>query len=340
MDLSELHFDLPQELIAQQPVEPRDGCRLMVLEREKQTIKHDRFFNIGQYLQKGDVLVFNDSRVLPARLIGHRGTSKRELLLLKDLGQGKWEVMIRGKIKQGDKIDFPQDLSCEVLNHQKDVYHVQFNQTGQDFIQTTEQIGQTPTPPYIKQVVKDPEQYQTIYAKESGSAAAPTAGLHFTRELLDKLTELGIQQEFVTLHVGLGTFQPIKTEKIEDHQIHSEWYSILTDTYGRLLAAKSDGRRIIAVGTTAVRVLETIMSSDFQYLDEDGIITGETRIYIYPGYKFEAVNAMITNFHIPNSSLLALVYAFAGQDFIKRAYQEAIDKKYRFFSFGDAMIIG
>lgn len=334
-----MNFDLPKELIAQEPSAPRDHCRLMVLDKKTKTIKHDRFFNVGDYLRKGDVLVFNDSKVFPARLIGMRDSSKREVLLLKEYGEGEWEVLIGGKIKAGDVIDFSKNLSCEIVERREDVFVVRFNKIGLDFLGIVEQIGLTPTPPYIKQLIDDPEKYQTVYAKDLGSAAAPTAGLHFTQELLDKLADQGIQQEFITLHVGLGTFQPIKTDKVEDHQIHTEWYSVDPDTLQRLKDAKQEGRRIIAVGTTSVRVLETIFDPEPRTPSPESRISSETSIFIYPGYQFKAVDAMITNFHTPYSSLLALVYAFTGQDFIKDAYQEAIEEQYRFFSFGDVMFI-
>ncbi len=333
MKKESLYFDLPKELIAQEPVEPRDACKLMVLEKNTGAIQHEHFFDLGNFLQPGDVLVFNQSKVLPARLVGTKGEAKKEVLLLKELGGAEWEVLIGGKIKVGDVIHFKEKLFAEVLEKQEGTYKVKFSQTGPVFLDTLFRIGLMPTPPYMKQLIGDNDKYQTVYAKELGSAAAPTAGLHFTDELLEKLKQQGIQQEFVTLHVGLGTFQPIKSEIVEEHAIHSEYYEVKHDVYKRLKQAKEEGRRIVAVGTTSVRVLETIFSQ------EDPQLQAETSIFIYPEYKFNAVDALITNFHTPYSSLLALVFALAGKEHIKQAYQEAISKQYRFFSFGDAMFI-
>lgn len=343
MKTSELQFELPPELVAQTPVDPRDHCRLMVLDRQDRAIRHDQFFDLGDYLKEGDVLVFNQSKVLPARLIGRREGSKREVLLLKDLGGGDWQCLVGGKIQSGDNIHFAQGLQAEVQTKGEGTATLRFTQTGLDFLQTIQKIGLVPTPPYIKQFTGNPDLYQTVYASKLGSAAAPTAGLHFTQHLLDELKAKGVQQEFVTLHVGLGTFQPIKTEDVEEHPIHSEYYEIEPDVLSRLKKAKEEGRRIIAVGTTSVRVLETVFS--LRHSRDDGNpgdqspVSGETSIFIYPGYQFKAVDALITNFHTPGSSLLALVYALAGQDFINEAYHEAIAQKYRFFSFGDAMLI-
>jgi S-adenosylmethionine:tRNA ribosyltransferase-isomerase len=333
MKREDLFFDLPKELIAQEPVEPRDACKLMVLNKNTGAIQHERFFDLGSFLQPGDVLVFNESKVLPARLIGTKGEAKKEVLLLKELGKAEWEVLIGGKIKEGDVILFKEKLFAEVLEKSEGTYKVKFSQSGPVFLDTLFKIGLMPTPPYMKQLIGDNDKYQTVYAKELGSAAAPTAGLHFTDELLEKLKAQGVQQEFVTLHVGLGTFQPIKSDIVEEHAIHSEYYEVKEDVYARLKQAKEEGRRIIAVGTTSIRVLETIFSQ------EDPKLQDETKIFIYPGYSFKAVDGLITNFHTPYSSLLALVYALAGESHIKQAYQEAISENYRFFSFGDAMLI-
>lgn len=334
MKRDELYFDLPHELIAQKPAEPRDSCRLMVLNRADHSIKDDLFYNIGNYLKSGDVLVFNESKVIPARLAG-----EKEVLLLKDLGGGRWEVLIRGG-KEGERINFDEGLECEVVKKSGDVFEVQFNKSGLELLNLIEKIGQAPTPPYIKGVLNDKTLYQTVFAKEPGSAAAPTAGLHFTKALLGKLEDMGVKQEFVTLHVGLGTFQPIKTNRVEDHKIHTEWYSIDKEVLERIQQAKMRGNRIIAVGTTSVRVLETVFSKPAKFSSYPlSTISGETDIFIYPGYEFKIVDAMVTNFHTPYSSLLALVYAFAGQGFIQSAYQKAIEQGYRFFSFGDAMFI-
>lgn len=338
MDREELNFDLPQDLIAQEPIEPRDACRLMVLDRKDQSIKHEIFSSITNFLQEGDVLVFNDSKVLPARLLGKLGDKDREVLLLKEEKAGAWEVLIGGKVTIGDIISFSANLSCSVKERREGTFLVNFTQTGTEFLQIIQAIGKAPTPPYVKKMLNDPELYQTVYAKQLGSAAAPTAGLHFTKELLMKLQHQGVSLEFVTLHVGLGTFQPIKTDIVEDHPIHSEYYTVETETYKRIKQAKEQGRRVIAVGTTSVRVLETIFSEESLETSQS-TISGETTIFIYPGYTYKAVDALITNFHTPYSSLLALVYAFAEKEYMKKAYQEAVDEKYRFFSFGDAMFI-
>ncbi|MBI4122351.1 MAG: tRNA preQ1(34) S-adenosylmethionine ribosyltransferase-isomerase QueA [Parcubacteria group bacterium] len=332
MERSQLFFDLPQALIAQTPVEPRDACRLMVLDRGAQTMKHDVFYNLSDYLRPDDVLVFNQSKVIPGRLMASKSTGgKVEVLLLRNLGSGIWACLYGGKIKAGDGLAFEDGMTGRVLERAGEDSRIEFSLDGPAFMDFLNKHGQMPTPPYIKEVLKTPAAYQTIFAKEDGSAAAPTAGLHFTQNLLDQLAQKGIQQEFVTLHVGLGTFQPVKTERVEDHPIHSEWYSVDQKTLERLKQAKADGRRIVAVGTTSVRVLETVFGNQQT--------SGETNIFIYPGYQFKAVDALITNFHTPYSSLLALVYAFGGEAFIKTAYQQAIDQKYRFFSFGDAMLI-
>ena len=331
MKREDLYFELPQELIAQESIEPRDHCKLMVLDKRSGKISHERFFDLANFLKPGDILVFNNSKVLPARLNGLRGDSKRELLLLRELGKGEWEVMIGGKVLVGDKIDFGDSLFCEIIERMDSIYKVRFNFHGLNFLKILNQIGMVPTPPYIKKIVSDPQQYQTVYAKVLGSAAAPTAGLHFTHDLLNSLKNQGVEQEFVTLHVGLGTFQPVKTNIVEEHPIHSEWYSIDEQVFQKLRAAKEQGRRIVAVGTTTVRVLESAFLT--------GKTEDETALFIYPGFKFQAVDALITNFHTPYSSLLAMVYSFTDEQKIKKAYQEAIKRKYRFFSFGDAMLI-
>ena len=331
MKRSELFFNLPKELIAQEPSRPRDACRLMVLDRQTQTISHQLFFEIETWLRPGDVLVFNDSKVLPARLLGTRGSDKREVLLLRLREQDVWEVLVGGKVRLGDVIAFSQGLSCTIIEKIQTIYLARFNQSGSTFFSTIQTIGFLPTPPYIKKPLQNEDDYQTIYADVLGSAAAPTAGLHFTQTLLDQLKNMGVEQEFLTLHVGLGTFQPVKTAEVEKHQIHSEWYQVELATFERLKKAKAAGNRIVAVGTTSVRVLETLFQS--------GKTSGESSLFIYPGYTFQAVDALVTNFHTPYSSLLALVYAFSGTNFMKKAYGEAITKHYRFFSFGDAMLI-
>lgn len=333
MNRSELYFDLPPDLIAQSPAEPRDVCRLMVLDRTAQTMTHERFFDLPKFLRPGDVLVFNQSKVFKARLYGVRASGGRvEVLFLRHNGEGIWSCMIGKRVREGETLDFGLGLTGTVLPKRGADSFLQMSKPATEVVTISDQVGEVPTPPYIKQAVADPAQYQTVFASQVGSAAAPTAGLHFTQTLLDSLKVQGIQQEFVTLHVGLGTFQPVKTEKVEDHDIHTEWYSVDAATWQRLQQAKQEGRRIIAVGTTSVRVLETIARNEQQ-------LTGETKIFILPGFEFKMVNALITNFHTPYSSLLALVYAFGGQDFLRKAYDEAIKEKYRFYSFGDAMII-
>lgn len=342
MRRDELFFELPPGLIAQEPVEPRDRCKLMVLHRRSRTIEHKTFIDIAAFLKPGDVLVFNQSKVLPARIEAKRLSGGGvEILLLREISAGRWQCLLGGKTTKGENLACANGLIATVIappTKNVSTAEVQFNQHGPQLLATIEAIGQMPTPPYIKKALTDPALYQTVFAKDLGSAAAPTAGLHFTQDLLDQLQKHGVQQEFVTLHVGLGTFQPIKTDHVEDHLIHSEWYSLQGQTLTRLQEAKQEGRRVIAVGTTSVRVLETIFS-DPTLSAQQQTITGETRIFIYPGYQFKAVDALITNFHTPYSSLLALVYAFAGQQFVREAYELAVENKYRFFSFGDAMFI-
>lgn len=335
MDRSELYFDLPETLIAQEPTEPRDHCRLMVLDRGLRTVSHERFFDLPKFLRPGDVLVFNQSKVFKARLQGLRSTGGRvEVLLLRHTDDGVWSCMIGKRVNEGEGLDFGAGLSGEVLPKRGHDSFIKMNKPAAEVVRIADDIGSVPTPPYIKKEVQDPSQYQNVFASQEqvGSAAAPTAGLHFTQNLLDQLKEQGIQQEFVTLHVGLGTFQPVKAEKVEDHDIHSEWYSVDAKTWQRLQMAKQEGGRIIAVGTTSVRVLETLSRNPDQR-------TGETKLFILPGFEFKLVDALITNFHTPYSSLLALVYALGGQQFIRAAYDEAIKEQYRFFSFGDAMFI-
>lgn len=334
MDRSELYFDLPEALIAQTPAEPRDHCRLMVLDRASQAFSHRHFFDLPSLLREGDVLVFNQSKVFRARLNGKRASGGGvEVLLLRHVGEQVWACLIGKKVREGEVLDFGDGLQGEVLPKRGHDSFVRLNKAVDEVFAITEKVGEVPLPPYIKQPVSESSQYQTVYASQTGSAAAPTAGLHFTPELLEKLRAQGVQPEFVTLHVGLGTFQPVKTSKVEDHPIHSEWYSVDSATWQRLQQAKKEGRRIIAVGTTSVRVLETLARKPDQ-------LHGETNLFIVPGFSFAIVDAMITNFHTPYSSLLALVYAFGGQEFMRQAYEEAVKERYRFFSFGDAMFIG
>lgn len=346
MDLSDFDYKLPKNLIAQEPVTPRHSSRLLILDRTRGEIEHQKFINLDKFLKKGDVLVFNNSQVAPMRLIGSKETGgKVEILLLqpekkeKNLWGSDWKVLSKPGIKLGQKIFFGKSLEAEVVSIDGYERVIKFNKKGKELEKEIWKRGEMPIPPYIKggglsknQLVK---KYQTIYAKEVGSAAAPTAGFHFSKVLMNKLKKLGVQFEFVTLHVGLGTFQPVKEEKIEDHQMHEEWIEIPSLVAKRLNKAKKEGRRIIAVGTTSVRVLES-------FSNKEGVLSSgskSTDIFIYPGYKFEFIEGLITNFHLPKSSLLMLVSAFASLRLIKKAYEEAIKGKYRFYSFGDGMFI-
>jgi len=353
MKLSEFDFNLPKSLIAQKPASPRDACRLMVLNREKQTISHERFYNLGKYLRPGDVLVLNNSKVLPARLMGKKETGgKVEILLLKQVSPASWQCLV-GFVpvaKQvGLKINFGKKLSGEIIKRAGDTAVIKFNLGGTKLMEQIFKIGQPPTPPYIKRLAKSAE-YQTVFAEKLGSVAAPTAGMHFTKSLMSKLKKMGVQIEYITLHVGLGTFQPVKENDITKHKIHSEYFELDKKIAERLNAAKRDGRRIIACGTTTVRVLESCavlkkkspLRPPFKKgeLKEDLKPTsGETNIFIYPGYKFKFIDALLTNFHVPKSTLIMLVAAFAGKKFVDRAYKIAIKKRYRFYSFGDSMLI-
>ena len=340
MNISEFNFDLPKELIAQHPIEKRDESRLLVLNRNKQSIEHKIFKDVINYLNPGDCLVINNTKVIPARLYGIKknSTTKVEFLLLKEIEKDIWEVMVRPgrrvlpncEVVFGDGI-----LEAKVLEVFKDGNRkVQFKYNG-IFNEILDKIGLMPLPPYIKETLKEKDRYQTIYAKYSGSAAAPTAGLHFTKELLDKIKEKGVEIANVTLHVGIGTFRPVKVENIEEHEMHSEHFYIKKEDVDKINFARKNNKRVIAVGTTSCRVLETV-SDDNGYVKEQ---EADTSIFIYPGYKFKCVDALITNFHLPESTLLMLVSALAGKDYIMRAYKEAIKEKYRFFSFGDAMFI-
>jgi S-adenosylmethionine:tRNA ribosyltransferase-isomerase len=338
LELKDFDFNLPKNLIAQRPVFPRDACRLMVLDREKKTIKHDKFYNIDKYFESGDILVLNDSKVIPARLWGKKESGgKAEILLLRQINAEKWECLVGSvsKDKQIDlKIFFSAKLSGVIIERKIDTAIIKFNLSGKKLLREIFKTGESPTPPYIKRLAKDKE-YQTVYAKRLGSAAAPTAGMHFTKKLLEKIKKRGTKIEFITLHVGLGTFQPVKKENIAEHKMHSEYFELNKKTAEVLNKAKKEGRKIIACGTTSVRVLEHCASQK-GYLKARN---GETNIFIYPGYKFKFVDQLITNFHTPKSTLLMLISAFADKGFINKAYKEAIEKKYRFYSFGDSMLI-
>lgn len=341
MDVKDFYFDLPEELIAQHPAEKRDESRLMVLNKNSGEIEHKHFKDILMYLNPGDCLVLNNTRVLPARLIGSKeGTGgKIEFLLLKRIDKDKWETLVKPgkKAKVGSEFIFGNgELRAKVVDIGEEGSRiVEFEYKG-IFEEVLDKLGQMPLPPYIKERLSDKERYQTVYSKEVGSAAAPTAGLHFTEELLEKIKAKGVKVAFLTLHVGLGTFRPVKVDKIEEHHMHSEYYCMSKETADIINETKNAGGRIIAVGTTSSRTLETIG-------EENGTVSeksGWTDIFIYPGYKFKVVDALITNFHLPESTLIMLVSALAGRENIMNAYNTAVKEKYRFFSFGDAMFIG
>lgn len=339
MNKSDFDFYLPEELIAQTPLEKRDNSRLLHLDKNTGKIEHKHFYDIKQYVHPGDCLVLNDSRVLPARLIGTRPTGGAvELVLLKDLGDNCWECLSRPgrKTKPGQELIFGNGELTAVVQDltQGGNRIVKFNYKG-IFLEILERLGKMPLPPYIKEELQDSERYQTVYSKELGSAAAPTAGLHFTKELLSEIEDMGVSICCVTLHVGLGTFRPVKAENIEDHDMHSEFCIIPEDTAKTVNDTKKAGGRVIAVGTTSCRTLES-------FTTDDGVLqatSGWTNIFIYPGYKFKCIDALITNFHLPESTLIMLVSALAGRECILNAYKTAVNEKYRFFSFGDAMFI-
>ena len=344
MRTSDFDYHLPPHLIAQTPVEPRDSSRLLVLRRDTGKVEHRRFYDLPEYLREGDVLVLNDSRVIPARLHGRRnGTGGRvELLLLRRLKPSVWEAVGRpGRgLKAGSRV--------QVEGSSRDDLWVEVLEVGEDGARTVllsfedgiQEAGQTPLPPYIREPLGDPERYQTVYARDPGSVAAPTAGLHFTPELLEALEARGVRQVYVTLHVGLDTFRPVRGEDPREHAIHGEHFQIGEDAAAQLNAARSEGRRVIAVGTTSVRILEQAALWSEEQGSADLIPTsGWAELYILPGHRFRVVDAMITNFHLPRTTLLMLVSAFAGQERVLNAYREAIDHGYRFYSFGDAMVI-
>lgn len=355
---SDFYYDLPEELIAQIPAEPRDSSRLMKIDRKSGEIFHDRFYNICDHLKSGDLLVMNDSKVFPARIYGTKRSNKDaaavapkarhdtaqqratggtgvpcEFLLLKRRSLDEWETMVRPgrRLKPGVVVDFPEGLSAEILDTLDGGNRlVRFNYNG-DFYDILDRIGQMPLPPYITEKLKDKDRYNTIYCRETGSAAAPTAGLHFTEKEFEKARAMGVDTAFVTLHVGLGTFRPVKEDDIFQHKMHTEHYSIPEETAEKIRACKERGGRVIAVGTTSCRTLESAAQS--------GKMSDDTSIFIYPGYEFRCIDGLITNFHLPESTLIMLVSAFLGREKTLAAYETAIEQRYRFFSFGDCMII-
>lgn len=337
MLVTDFDYDLPQELIAQHPMEPRDHSRLLVVDKKTGEIEHKHFYDLVNYLKPGDVLVFNDTRVIPARLHGTKDTGAHvEVFLLTRRDATDWEVLVRPgkKLQVGAKINFSDELSCEVIEHTDFAGRVvRFKYDG-IFEEILDRLGETPLPPYITAPLEDRERYQTVYNRERGSAAAPTAGLHFTKELLQKIKEIGCEEVFVTLHVGLGTFRPVSEAKIEDHKMHKEFYTVSQEAADAVNKAKAEGRRIIAVGTTAVRTLEAAGADGQLHAGSSW-----TNIFIYPGYKFRLVDDLVTNFHLPQSTLLMLVSTLSTREIMLQTYKKAVEEKYRFFSFGDAMFI-
>lgn len=340
MDIEQFDYHLPEDLIAQTPLKNRDQSRLLVLGKNNGDIEHHHFKNIIDYLNPGDTLVLNDTRVMPARLFGIKEETgaKVEMLMLTQIEGNDWEVLLKPakRIKVGDKLNFGEGkiiAECiETLNQGGRIMRLHFDGILQERL---DELGEMPLPPYIKERLDDPDRYQTVYAKEAGSAAAPTAGLHFTDTLLADIKAKGINIAFITLHVGLGTFRPVSVEDINDHEMHSEYYQMTQDTADLLNATQSQGGRIISVGTTSTRTLETIRQTNDQFL----AASGWTDIFIYPGFEFKGVDGLITNFHLPKSTLVMLVSAFSTRENILNAYRTAVDERYRFFSFGDAMLI-
>lgn len=334
----DFYYDLPEELIAQHPCDKRENSRMMVLNKVTGEIEHDHFYNIKKYIKPTDTLVLNDTRVIPARIFGHRAEKEEKIeILLLNHKDDTWETLVKPgkKAKIGTEIIFSDELKGEVVDISEDGSRfIKFKYKGV-FEEILDRLGEMPLPPYIKEKLEDSERYQTVYSKHKGSAAAPTAGLHFTKEILKELEDMGVNIVYLTLHVGLGTFRPVKESNILDHKMHSEYFEISEEACEKINKAKKSGGRIISVGTTSTRVLETVA-------DEDGFVhptKGWTDIYIYPGFKFKCVDALITNFHLPESTLLMLVSALSSREIILKAYEEAVKEKYRFFSFGDCMFI-
>ncbi len=338
MKTSDFFYDLPEELIAQTPIEPRNSSRLLKLSRESGGVEHSIFSDLGQYLKEGDCLILNNTRVLPARIFGVRDTGAVvEFVLLKQIETSLWECLAGPgkKAKQGNRFTFSDRLRAEVYDVLPDGNRIMKFESDGEFFECLDEVGQMPLPPYIKEKLQDKERYQTVYSKELGSAAAPTAGLHFTPEMLDQLKESGINIGYVTLHVGLGTFRPVKAEEITDHHMHTEHYVIPKETADLINETKKNGGRVICVGTTSCRTLESAAT----FFGEIKQCSGDTDIFIYPGYEFKCMDGLITNFHLPESTLIMLVSAFAGYDNTMNAYKTAVEERYRFFSFGDAMLI-
>lgn len=337
MQVKDFTYELPQELIAQHPMEPRDHSRLLVVDKNTGTVEHRHFYDLCEYLRPDDLLVFNDTRVIPARLHGVKDTGARvEVFLLTRLDSTDWEVLVKPgrKLRVGAKIKFSDELACEIIDDTDFGGRVaRFCYEGV-FEEILDRLGETPLPPYITVPLEDKERYQTVYSRDNGSAAAPTAGLHFTNELLEKIKAMGCEEVFVTLHVGLGTFRPVSVEDINDHVMHREFYSVSPQAAAAINKAKAEGRRIVAVGTTAVRTLEAAGESGEMKAGGNW-----TKIFIYPGYRFRLVDALVTNFHLPQSTLLMLVSALSTREIMLATYDEAVRERYRFFSFGDAMFI-
>lgn len=339
MKTDDFDYELPKELIAQTPLKKRDSSRMLVLDKKTGKYEDKIFTDITDYLNKGDTLVLNDTKVIPARIIGSKVDTGAviEVLMLKDLGDDVWECLTKPakRVKIGTIIKFSDELSCECTFVGEDgIRHYKFIYDG-IFLEILDRLGEMPLPPYITEKLDDRNRYQTIYAKNPGSAAAPTAGLHFTSDVLDKIKKKGVNIAYVTLHVGLGTFRPVSVDDVTKHDMHSEYYTISDETANILNETKKRGNRIIAVGTTSTRVLETVASDNGLFKKQ----SGNTKIFIYPGYKFKAIDCLLTNFHLPKSTLVMLVSALAGKDNILNAYKHAVDEKYRFFSFGDCMFI-
>ena len=340
MKTSDFYYELPQELIAQTPLQKRDASRLMVLDRQSGTIEHRVFSDLKEFLRPGDCLVMNDSRVLPARLLGHRlpGGGAAEVLLLQDKGDGVWECLVKpGRhLREGTRITFGDGTLTATVQAVLETGNrlVKFHYEG-IFLEVLERLGKMPLPPYIKEELADGERYQTVYSRVTGSAAAPTAGLHFTKELLSQLEMAGVRLAYVTLHVGLGTFRPVKVDDVTQHHMHSEFCMLSAETAEALNETRQNGGRVICVGTTSCRTLESLVQPDGSFAET----SAWTDIFIYPGYHFRAMDGLITNFHLPESTLIMLVSAFAGYEHVMNAYNVAVQERYRFFSFGDAMLI-